>query len=116
MRKAFALCAALSLLTMAPAHADGFRDREIAYHALNAADAAQTCALVSNGAHRELNPLLGRKPSCGKVIAFKVATSAAFHFASRELRERDPETAKWFQIVALTVQGGVVAANMRLVF
>lgn len=109
--------AGLAMLMLAtPAHADGFKNREIAFQALNAIDAVQTCHTVGSGRAVEANPLLGRNPSCGKVIGFKVASGVLHYVIADHLRDRDPGAAKVFQIVSLVLQGGVVAANMRFVF
>lgn len=48
---------ALSACVAQPAYADGFKDREIAFQALNAADAATTCHAVGSGQAIEGNPL-----------------------------------------------------------
>lgn len=107
--------AALALIAT-PAHADGFRDREIAYQALNAVDAVQTCHIVGSGRGYELNPLLGKHPSCGKVVGVKLATGLIHYLIADHLNDRNPKAAKAFQIVSIVIQGGVVAANFRLVF
>lgn len=102
-----------------PAYADGFTNREIAYQVLNAADAAQTCHVVGRGGS-EANPLvsafIGKTPSCGKVIGFKVASGILHYLVADHFRDRDPAGAKFFQIGTIVIQGGVVAANMRFVF
>lgn len=103
--------AALALVAT-PAHANGFKDREIAFQALNAIDAAQTCIGVAKGL-REVNPLFGKHPSCEKVIGIKVAAGIIHYLIADSMNERD---AKTFQIVSLVVQGGVVAANLRFAF
>jgi hypothetical protein len=108
-----AIIAALALCASAPAHADAFKDREIAFQVLNLADAAQTCYIVGTGRGVELNPLLGKRPDCGRVMVHKL-TMGAFHFMiAKSLNEREART---FQIVTLVIQGGVVGANMRFVF
>lgn len=103
----------LAALVATPAHADAFADREIAFQALNAADAVETCHIVGSGRGVELNPLLGKHPSCGKIVAFKAASGALHYLIAKALPERD---AKTFQVITLVIQGGVVAANLRLVF
>ena len=116
MKHALALLALLST----PAYADGFKDREIAYQVLNAADAAQTCYAVSTGRGVEGNPLaravIGQRPSCASIFAFKAANGLLHYVLADAIRDRDPGAAKVFQIVSIVVQGGVVAANMRVVF
>jgi len=109
----------LAALIATPAYADGFANREIAWQVLNAADAAQTCHIVSRGGS-EANPLaraiIGRTPSCGTTVGFKLASGVLHYVIADHLRDRDPKAAKVFQIVTLVVQGGVAAANMRFVF
>lgn len=108
---------ALALAIIAtPAHADAFRDRELAFQTLNAADAAETCYGVGSGRGTELNPILGSHPSCGKVVGFKAGFGLLHYAISRWLNDRNPHAAKVFQIVSVAVQGGVVAANLRVVF
>lgn len=111
---------ALSACVAQPAYADGFKDREIAFQVLNAADAATTCHAVGSGQAIEGNPLaaaiIGKRPSCGSVIAFKAANGALHWLIASELNKRDPKLAKTVQIVSIVVQGGVVAANLRFVF
>lgn len=112
---------ALALAACAtPAYADAFRDREIVYQVLGAADAATTCHAVNSGQAIEGNPLvsavIGKRPSCGGVIAFKAATGVLHWLIAREINKRDPNGAKVFQVVSIGVQGGVVVANLRFVF
>lgn len=111
------LLAIIAILISTPAHADAFRDREIAWQALNALDAAQTCYAVGTGRGHEGNPLaravIGKYPSCPAVIGFKAANGALHLALAHALPERE---ARLFQIASLVVQGGVVAANFRVVF
>lgn len=107
---------ALAALIATPAYADGFTNREVAYQVLNAADAAQTCHVVGSGRGVEGNPLLGRNPSCGKVIGFKIAGGVLHYVLADHFRDRDPKAAKVFQIVTLVIQGGIIGANMRFIF
>lgn len=110
----------LAALIATPAYADGFENREIAFQVLNAADAAQTCHIVSTGRGVEANPIaravIGRKPSCATIFGFKAASGVAHYAIADFLRDRDPQAAKVFQIMTIVIQGGVVAANMRFVF
>lgn len=120
-RKIFTLAAPCTLLVYhTPAQADSFKDREIAFQVLNAADAATTCHAVNSGQAVEGNPLiagiLGKRPKCGELIAFKAATGALHWLVAHEINKRDPKAAKVFQIVSIGIQGGVVAANLRFVF
>jgi hypothetical protein len=115
-----AILAATTLLVSAPAHADAFRDREIAYQALNTIDAAQTCYIVGSGRGVEGNPLitipLGNRPNCAALVGVKAGFGALHWFIADRINRSDSEAAKTFQIVSLVVQGSVVGLNMRLVF
>ncbi len=111
-----ALAALALLASCQPAYADSFQTREIAFQALNAADAAQTCHIVGTGRGVELNPILGRHPKCGEVIAFKAGVGVLHYLLADYLRDRDPRAARLFQIATIAVQGGVVAANLRFTF
>ena len=103
-------------LVPTPALADGFTNREIAFQVLNAADAVQTCDFLKRGVAQELNPLFGKHPSCGKVIAFKIVGGGIHYALVSKINETDPKLAKIIQIITIAVQGGVVAANLRFVF
>mgnify|MGYP001199899642 CR=1 FL=1 len=117
MKRLLAL-AALAFAT--PAHADGFKNREIAFQVLNAADLIQTCHFISTGRGVEGNPIItsimGETPSCRSLAAFKAGGGILHYLIAKELNKRDPEAAKWFQTVSIGVQGTVVAANFRLIF
>lgn len=108
--------AALALLFATPAHADGFKDREIAFQLLNAADAATTIDCLKRDVCVEANPLYGRDPSVGKVIGVKVINGALHYVIAKFLYDRDPHGAKVFQIVTIVVQAGVVGMNLRFTF
>ena len=79
---------------------------------MNAADAATTCPRSIPDQAIEGNPLisgiLGKRPKCGELIAFKAAT-AALHWALASETQTTPEP-KWFQVVSIVVQGGVVTS------
>jgi hypothetical protein len=104
------------LFCASPVMANGFTNREIAFEVLNAADATQTCAYVSNGNAVEINPLLGKHPSCGTVIGIKAGLGILHWLLARHINQRNEHAAKQFQIVSLIFQGGVVGANLRFTF
>lgn len=89
---------------------------EIAFQALNAADAIQTCDFLARGKAHELNPILGKHPSCPEVIGFKIAAGALHYVLVREIAKTDPKLARVVQIVTIAIQGSVVAANLRFTF
>lgn len=89
---------------------------EIAFLALSAIDAAQTCDALGRGIGYELNPILGKHPSCGEVIAFKAATGAIHYFLFRRQLERNPKNARLMAQISTGVQGVVVGLNFRHTF
>lgn len=98
------------LLIPSPALANGFEHREVTYQLLNAVDAAQTCSFLRRGTAQELNPILGRNPSCKKVIGFKIGAGLIHYLISSSLPERE---AKIFQISTIVIQAGVVTWNTK---
>jgi hypothetical protein len=100
--------------------ADAFRDREIAYQALNAIDAAQTCYIVGGGRGVEGNPLitipLGNRPNCAALLGMKVGFGALHWLIADRINRSDPAAGKAFQITSIVIQGGVVGLNLRFVF
>jgi hypothetical protein len=107
---------ALALATPTAAHADAFTNREIAFQVLNMADAATTIDCLNRDVCHETNPILGRRPTTGGILAFKAAEGALHYFIARELNKRDPKAARIFQTVSIVFQGGVVASNLRFTF
>ena len=72
-------------------------------------------AFVADGVE-ELNPLLGKHPSTGKLLAFKAAGGLLHYVGTRYLRRHHPEQVNTFQIASVAIMGGVVAWNARLMF
>jgi hypothetical protein len=113
--KLTALTACLMLST--PSHAlDAWQKRQVAFHTLNAIDVIQTCHVLQSGKGYELNPIFGRNPDCGTLVAAKIGGSILHQIIASELRKRDEEAAKLFQIVTIGVQGGAVVWNFTVVF
>ena len=110
-----ALTACLMLST--PSHAlDAWQKRQVAFHTLNAIDVIQTCHVLQSGKGFEANPIFGRNPSCSTLVAAKIGGSILHQIIAAELRKRDEEAAKLFQLVTIGVQGGVVVWNFTVVF
>lgn len=109
-------CIMVALAALALA-AQPLPNEEYVFQALNAVDALQTvyCMKEVEGC-REINPLLGKHPSAGAIIAFKIANGALHLAVTRALQKHHPEWVKPWQILSISVQGGVVAANFRVVF
>ena len=112
MRKLLPLLA----LIPTPALAEPWQQWETRYQVLSAVDAVQTCDFVARGRAIEINPILGRHPSCGSVIGFKIGTGIIHYLLVHEVAKHDPNAAKWVAIASVVFQGGVVAANLRFVF
>jgi len=110
-----ALTACLMLST--PSHAlDAWQKRQVAFHTLNAIDTIQTCHVLQSGKGFEVNPIFGRNPDCGTLVAAKIGSSILQQIIASELRKRDEEAAKLFQIISIGIQGGVVVWNFTVVF
>ena len=90
--------------------------REIVYQVLNAVDAVQTISCLDRGVCHELNPLLGRNPSAGKVLAFKAASGGVYYLVTKLLQAEAPGAVGAWQITSIAIQGGAVAWNMQFVF
>jgi hypothetical protein len=95
---------------------DAWGKRQVAYHTLNAIDTIQTCHILQSGKGYELNPIFGKNPDCGTLVAAKLGGSILHQLIASELRKRDEGAAKLFQIMTIGVQGGVVAWNFTVVF
>lgn len=112
----FAAIAACLMLST-PSHAlDAWEKRQIAFHTLNAVDVIQTCHVLQSGKGYELNPIFGRNPDCGTLVAAKIGGSILQQIIATELRKRDEKAAKLFQIIGVGIQGSVVAWNFTVVF
>lgn len=98
------------------ARTDKWFKLEYSYQALNAIDALETCTFLSEGTAHEANPLYGKHPSCGKVVAIKAASGALHYFlTSRMRRAGDADNLKWFEMFSIGVQGAVDGWNLQFV-
>lgn len=89
--------------------------KEIALHVISAADVATTCIGIKNGGS-EGNPIarlvIGKRPSCEKVIAFKIGTSLFNHYQISLLKERmDYRGADAYVNINIAVTGLTVIWN-----
>ena len=89
---------------------------EAAYLTLSAIDAAQTCDALSRGVGSEGNPLLGKNPSCGKVVAFKAIMGGLHYLLFDHIRDRDPKGARLGAQISVVAQGAMVGLNLRYTF
>ena len=106
---------ALALIA-SPAAAEPFvPPSEYVYQALNLADMGETLDCRHIAGCYEANPLLGKHPSDGKVIGFKLG-GGVIHFLAAHALRHDAKAERVFEFVSIAVQGGVVAANVRMFF
>lgn len=112
---------ALAALVATPAAADTYgppdwQDWEKAFVVASAADLGTTVYCIERHKCSEANPILGRHPSTGELVAFKVAGVALQYKLVSKIAESDPEAAKWVAIVSTILTAGVATANLRFVF
>ena len=104
------------------AHADWLRIRrqanqwEAAYLTLSAVDVLQTCDALSRGVARESNPLFGKNPKCGKLVAAKAILGGLHFLLFDALRDRSPRAARLGAQLSVGIQGAVVGLNVRYLF
>lgn len=121
-----AAAAALSIGVPAPARAQSAWGKEatqsaalkweLSYLALSAIDTAQTISCLDKGICSEANPLFGKHPSTGKLIAAKVALSAVHFAIFNHVNGHNPKGALRFAQISAGVQGSVVLLNARFTF
>jgi hypothetical protein len=105
------------LTLSAPSHAlDAWQKRQVMFHTLNAIDTIQTCHILQSGKGHELNPVFGRNPDCGTIVAAKIGGSILQQIIASELRKHDEKAARLFQIISIGMQGSVVTWNFTVVF
>jgi uncharacterized protein DUF5658 len=120
------LLAAGIFFASAPAHAQSnlFAEQqrstalkyELGYLALSVLDTAQTIECIERGRCEEANPLFGKHPKTGKLIASKLALGALHFTAFNYINKRNPRGALRFAQGSLLIQGGVVMLNSRFMF
>jgi hypothetical protein len=89
---------------------------EVGYLALSAIDTAQTIDCLHRGECAEGNPLFGKHPSAGKLIAAKVLFGAAHFALINHVNERNPHAALRLVQGSVIMQAGVVGLNARFAF
>lgn len=85
--------------------------REVAWHALNAADIGITAARCEN--LQEANPLIGRDPSDEQLVLFGLGFSLLYHGAHEWLEKNQPGGVKAFEWITLIFKGLIVANNVN---
>jgi len=90
---------------------------ELAYEALNVADAAETIyCLERNRGCEEANPLMGKHPSPAKVIVAKAILGGLHFVIVDHVARKSPKTALRIAQISVALQGAVVGLNARIVF
>jgi hypothetical protein len=86
--------------------------RQSAYTALHVADWGQTRYIASHpDEYYEVNPVLGKHPDTAAVDTWMASTLAAHWLIAPALK---PKYRKWFQYVAIGVEGACVLNNLSL--
>ena len=81
--------------------------------AMAAADIASTQRCLNRSTCQEGNPLYGKHPSLGKMIAIRLPLEVAIDFAAREVFKTDPDAALRIIQVKTIGTGVVVGLNLR---
>jgi hypothetical protein len=89
---------------------------ELGYLALSAIDAGQTIECLHRDACEESNPLFGKHPTAGKLLAAKIALGAAHFVLFKRVYDKDSRMALRLAQMSVLTQGGVVALNARFAF
>jgi hypothetical protein len=117
---ALSVSAASPALAEAPSDLNKTRNAavqwEIAYLGLSAIDAAQTISCLRREVCHEGNPLFGKHPSTGKLIAAKVGLGLAHVALFKYVYDRSPKTALRAAQISAGLQGGVILLNARFGF
>ena len=92
------------------------RNLEIAYQVLNLVDLAETIICTNRNRCEELNPMIGRNPSNGRLVGYKLATGAVHYVITRYLFNKHPDVLDAWMVGSLVLQGGVVMWNLQHCF
>jgi hypothetical protein len=89
---------------------------EIGYLALSGIDTVQTISCLHKGECKEANPIFGKHPKTGTLIAAKLAMGAAHFALFKYANDRSPMTALRMAQISCGIQGSVVLLNARFAF
>lgn len=89
---------------------------EIAFQILNAVDGIETVYCLRRTTCSEGNPIIGRHPPAGRVIAVKAAAGVIHYAITRHLFKHRPEWIKNWAVTTVVLQGGVVLWNLQHCF
>ena len=87
---------------------------ESIYWSLHIVDWGQTRYIAKSPKYYELNPILGRNPSVGKVNTYFTVTGILHTTVSYLLWRYKPRWWKWFQVITITSQATVVYHNFSI--
>lgn len=87
--------------------------REILFQVLNVVDTVQTVDCLNRQVCHEMNPILGRNPSTGKLIGIKALAGGIHALGTHLLREFAPSAVGTFQVTSLIIQSGAVVWNVQ---
>ena len=82
--------------------------RQLAYYLFHGADWGQTRYIARHPQFKETNPILGERPSIGKVNNYFLATGLAHALLMATL---PPEARKWAQYGTIGIEAGQVRRN-----
>ena len=89
---------------------------EIAYHVLSLVDGIATIHCVSRRTCKELNPLMGSRPSVLRVIGVKALAGFFLHRSVNRMAEKNPYRARSFMRIGVVVQAAITGFTMRTSF
>ena len=89
---------------------------EMTWQALNVIDAAETLYFIHRDTTRELNPILGPRPSPIQVIGLKTVAGFAHYYFMDKLYDYNPVYAKRAEYFTIFAQGMIVGLNFKYVF
>ncbi len=89
---------------------------EVAYHILSIADGIATVSCVKRRTCREVNPLIGSRPSFLRMFGVKALGGLIFHRSLQGLARKDPYKARTIGRMMVAVQATVTGMAMSVSF
>jgi hypothetical protein len=89
---------------------------EITYHVLSLIDGIATINCVSRRTCKELNPLMGSRPSALRVIGVKAITGLLVHRSLNRMVEKNPYQARSVMRISVALQAAITGFTMRASF
>jgi hypothetical protein len=89
---------------------------EIGFQVANALDAVATERCLQRATCKEVNPLLGKRPSAGVIYGVKAAAGLVHYFAIDMLASSSTATARTIAWITTVVQTGIVGINLTRTF